>query len=152
MCPERGWTVEEKECGQCHQSKPLSDFWPARWPKGAYRERCKECESRPIPQKTCTKCGSPGPFYRQKSCRDGLTKLCIKCRREQNRLYYHTSKAAGHRFRRNHANKAFRNARRDGLGQADHDEIQRRIARVRELKMWTCDSVQLSTLDAVLEP
>jgi 5-methylcytosine-specific restriction endonuclease McrA len=39
--------------------------------------------------KTCTKCGSSGPFYRDSRIKSGLTSYCQKCINEANRQRYY---------------------------------------------------------------
>lgn len=41
----------------------------------------------PTPVKRCTKCGAPGPFFRQASARDGLQTKCNVCSTQTNRAW-----------------------------------------------------------------
>jgi len=42
--------------------------------------------------KTCSKCGSSGPFHKEKRANDGLTSQCRKCINQQNKKRYYENK------------------------------------------------------------
>lgn len=148
-----------KTCTKCGVPKRLGNFYSSRTTRDGLMGWCKECftarseaarkdriagrkrdrSSGPtLPGKRCSRCGGPGPFHGDKCTADGLSFQCKSCR---NRVYHDRYRAA----------KSPPPVLMDGI--TDRDEIQRRIAKVRELKRWVDEvggSLWLSTIDAVL--
>ena len=109
-------SIQYKECRDCGEARPVSDFYKKPGSRDGYGYRCKGCEkiyqrarydrnrgkaqkarSNPAAVKRCRECGKSKSLseYRDKpNSKDGIDTRCISCEGEYQARYYEENAAA----------------------------------------------------------